>query len=148
MVDRGVDGGSVLFSPLRIGALELGGRVVKAPTSETRGTPDGFVTDELLAYYEPIARAGTPLIVTGKLYVSVEGNAFYRACGIDADDKLPGLRRLTDAVHAHDSRVVAQIGHCGRQTFPHELGQPHAVAPSEVRERLTGTLPRAMTREQ
>jgi 2,4-dienoyl-CoA reductase-like NADH-dependent reductase (Old Yellow Enzyme family) len=154
MVDRGVEGGmsrrasSVLFSPLRIGTLELDGRVVKAPTTETRGTEDGFVTDNLLAYYEPIASAGTPLIVTGKLYVSVEGKAFYRSCGIDADDKLPGLRRLTEAVHAHGSRVVAQIGHCGRQMFPHEMGRPHAVAPSEVRERLTGTMPRKMTREQ
>jgi hypothetical protein len=29
-------------------------------TSETRATEDGFVTDELLEFYEPMAQAGTP----------------------------------------------------------------------------------------
>ena len=137
-----------LFDPLRIGPLEVGGRVFKAATTETRGTVDGFVTDELLAFYEPMARAGTPLIVTGMLYVNVQGKAFYRSCGIDSDDKVPGLRRLTELAHGGGSAVFAQLGHCGRQMFPKEMEIPEAVAPSAVREPITWTKPRAMTREE
>lgn len=62
-----------LFSPLTIGQLTLPVRIYKTATSETRADPDGFVTDELLEFYEPIAAAGTPLIITGNLYTSVQG---------------------------------------------------------------------------
>jgi 2,4-dienoyl-CoA reductase-like NADH-dependent reductase (Old Yellow Enzyme family) len=140
--------GEVLFEPMKIGTMEVAGRVFKAPTTETRGSEDGFVTDRLLAFYEPLARAGTPLVVTGMLYVDVRGKAFYRSCGIDADDKLPGLRRWTDLVHAHGSKLLAQLGHCGRQVFPREMGIPAALSASPVREKILGTKPRGMTREQ
>ena len=61
----------------------------KSATSETRATEDGFVTDELLEFYEPMVRAGTPLIVTGNLYVSLQGKSAGWQAAIDDDDKLP-----------------------------------------------------------
>ncbi len=139
---------SVLFEPLRIGKLEVGGRVFKGATTETLYSSDGFITDELLSFYEPLAYAGTPLIVTGALYVNRQGKMFDRAGGIDADDKIPGLRSLADTVHRHDSTVFAQLGHCGRQVFPKEVGLESAVSASPVRERGMGTKPRAMTLEE
>lgn len=141
-------GDSVLFEPLRIGNLEVGGRVFKAATSETLASSDGFVTDELLGFYEPLAYAGTPLIVSGALYVNQQGKMFDRAGGIDADDKIPGLRRLTDTVHRYDSTIFAQIGHCGRQVFPKNVGLKSAVSASPVREKVMGTKPRAMTQAE
>jgi 2,4-dienoyl-CoA reductase-like NADH-dependent reductase (Old Yellow Enzyme family) len=138
----------MLSTHLRIGTLDLSGRVIKAPTTETRATEDGFVTDDLLSFYEPIARAGTPLTITGMLYVSRQGKAFYRSCGIDDDEKIPGLARLTSLFHAHGTRVFAQLGHCGRQMFPKEMGTPSALSASAVREKILGTKPRAMTRTE
>jgi 2,4-dienoyl-CoA reductase-like NADH-dependent reductase (Old Yellow Enzyme family) len=41
--------------------------VFKSATSETRCDEHGFVTDRLLEFYEPVARAKTPLIITGNL---------------------------------------------------------------------------------
>jgi 2,4-dienoyl-CoA reductase-like NADH-dependent reductase (Old Yellow Enzyme family) len=140
--------GGVLFEPLRIGHLRVSGRVFKAATTETLASKDGFVTDELLGFYEPIAYAGTPLLVTGGLYVNLQGKMFDRAGGIDADDKIPGLRRLTDTVHRHGSAIFAQLGHCGRQVFPREVGLESAVSASPVREKVMGTKPRAMTQEE
>ena len=137
-----------LIEPLQIGSLQVKGRVFKAATTETLATPDGFVTDGLLEFYEPIASAGTPLIRTGSLYVNRQGKMFDRAGGIDDDDKVPGLRRLTDSVHRHDSTIFAQLGHCGRQVFPKEIGLEKAVCASPVREIVMGTKPRAMTQEE
>lgn len=139
---------SALLEPLQIGRLQVGGRVFKAATTETLATPDGFVTDALLEFYEPIAYAGTPLIRTGSLYINRQGKMFDRAGGIDDDDKIPGLSRLTDTVHRHGTAIFAQLGHCGRQVFPKEVGLESAVSASPVREKVMGTKPRAMTREE
>ena len=135
-----------LFSPLRIGSLEISGRIAKTATSETRATADGHVTDELLAFYEPIVRAGTPLVITGNIYVMPQGKSTPLQCGIDDDDKLPGLRRWTELAHRHGSRIVAQLNHCGRQNIPAAVGLKEAVSASNVTEKLMGTKPRPLSR--
>ena len=104
-----------LATPLEIGSMTVAGRLFKSATSETRASADGFVTDELLAFYEPMAEAGTPLIVTGNLYVSPQGKSAGRQAGIDADDKIPGLCEWTGLAHRHGVRIVAQLNHGGRQ---------------------------------
>ncbi len=141
-------GDSILFKPLRIGGLEVAGRVFKAATTETCASEEGFVTDDILSFYEPFAYAGTPLVITGSLYVNLQGKTFPRAGGIDADDKIPGLQSLTDSVHRYGSKIFAQLNHCGRQVFPKDVGLESAVSASAVREKVMGTKPRPMTREE
>lgn len=136
---------SILFQPLRLGRLEIGGRVVKTATAETRATDAGFVSDELIAFYEPMAAAGTPLIVTGNMFVRRDGQSTPRQIGADDDDKIPGLARLTAAVHGHGSAIMAQLSHCGRQVVPPYVGRDEAVSASDVRDLSTGTLPRPLT---
>ena len=65
---------TMLTTPLHIGPITVRGRLFKSATSETRATDDGFVTDELLEFYEPMVDAGTPMIITGNLYVSPKGS--------------------------------------------------------------------------
>lgn len=139
---------NVLFKPLQVGRMTVAGRVWKTATSETRATPAGFIEDEFINFYEPIAWAGTPLIITGNLYVGFSGKPTYRNAGIDADDKIPGLRRLVDTVHKHGSLIVAQINHCGRQMNPEAIGVKEALSASDVRDKVMLTKPRAMTRAE
>lgn len=138
-------GSSDLFAPIRIGTLALPGRLFKTATAETRATKDGFVTQEVIDFYLPIARGGTPLIITGNIYISLEAKSAPRQLGVDHDDKIPGLARLVDAVHAHGAKFIAQLNHCGRQLVPAFVGSPGAVSASEVKELMTGTRPRALT---
>jgi len=138
----------LLFSPIRIGSLELPGRLVKSATTETRCTDDGFVTDELIEYYEQIARGGTPLLITGNAYFDLYSKAAPRQIGADHDDKLPGLRRLTDAVHRHGSKIIFQIYHVGRQAIPGFVGRSDAVSASPVLEPSLGVRPREITGEE
>ena len=135
----------LLFSPLSIGKLTVPARLFKTATSETRASADGFVTDELLAFYEPIAKAGTPLIITGNLYVTNEGKSTYRMCGADHDDKIPGLARWADLVHSYGGALFGQINHCGRQVMARAMGLTSAVSASDVREKVMGTKPRPLT---
>lgn len=136
---------SLLFAPITLGPLRVRGRVFKTATSETRATADGRVTDELLAFYEPIFRAGTPLVITGNTYPSPQGKSTPLQAGCDADDKIPGLRRWADLAHRHGSALVAQINHAGRQVFPASIGQPGAVSASNVSDKVLGTRPRPLT---
>ena len=136
---------SPLFSPIALGRLTIAGRLIKTATAETRATHDGFVTPELLQFYIPMAKGGTPLIITGNIYVSRDGKSAPRQLGVDDDDKIPGLQQLTDVVHAHGSRIFAQLNHCGRQVVPRFAGLSEAVSASSVRELVTGTVPRELS---
>ncbi len=62
-----MDEQSPLFQPLRIGGVEIAGRVIKTATAETRAAADGTSGADLAAFYEPMAVAGTPLIITGNI---------------------------------------------------------------------------------
>lgn len=139
---------SILFQPMQIGSMTVSGRIWKTATSETRATEDGFIGDEFIGFYEPIAWAGTPLIITGNLYVSFAGKPTYRNAGIDADDKIPGLRRLVERVHHHGSLIVAQLNHCGRQMNPAAIGVKDALSASDVRDKVLLTKPRPMTQAE
>ena len=133
-----------LTRPLRIGALNVDGRLFKSATGETRATDDGFVTDELLEFYEPIAIGGTPLIITGNAYISPAAKGVVRELGVDADDKIAGLSELAECIHAHGSKIFGQINHCGRQAAKHD----DPVSASGVREPATGCRPRPLRSDE
>jgi len=139
---------SPLFTPIRIGSLTLPGRFAKSATLETRCTDDGFVTDALIEYYEQIARGGTPLLITGNAYFSLYSKAALRQLAVDHDDKIPGLRRLTEAVHRHGGKIFLQVYHVGRQAVPKFVGRKDAVSPSRVFEPTLSVRPRPITREE
>lgn len=139
---------SILAQPLIIGKLTANGRVFKTATSETRATEDGFVSDELLGFYKPIAQAGTPLIITGNLYVTEEGKSTYRMCGADHVDKIEGLSQWAELVHSQGGLLFGQINHCGRQVMAKAMGLDSAVSASGVGEKVMGVKPRPLTRQE
>jgi 2,4-dienoyl-CoA reductase-like NADH-dependent reductase (Old Yellow Enzyme family) len=139
---------AALREPLSIGRLAVKGRLFKSATSETRATANGFVTDELLDFYSPMVDAGTPLIVTGNLYISLQGKSAGRQAGIDADDKLPGLRDWVALAHRGGSLLVAQLNHGGRQMVTSAVPGQRPVSASAVREPLYGTKPRPLRADE
>jgi 2,4-dienoyl-CoA reductase-like NADH-dependent reductase (Old Yellow Enzyme family) len=134
---------SVLFDPLVIGGMTIPGRIIKTATTETMSTEDGFVTDELVAFYEPYAEAGTPLIITGNFYTQRSGRVYKRMPGADHDDKIAGMKRMVDAAHRHGSKICAQLSHAGRQVFQ-PAANPDPVSASDVSDKFSGIKPRAM----
>lgn len=137
-----------LFDPIRIGPLELPGRVFKTATAETRASEDGDVTDDLVRWYDILARGGVPLIITGNLFVSPGGKNLYRMAGADADARIPGLARLASACHAQGAKVVAQLSHAGRQLLVGHTGVDDPVSASSVYEPVYGTRPRPLRTEE
>ena len=136
---------SGLFTPFRIGKLFIAGRIIKTATSETRATADGFATQQLIDFYLPMAKGGVPLIITGNAYTSFDGKSTPLQMGADDDAKIPALRHLVDSIHAHGTKIFAQLNHAGRQVIPSYAGVPEAVSASSVKDLSTGTRPRALT---
>lgn len=125
----------LLLEPGSIGPVTTRNRVVRAGTSESMAGPGGEVTDELVTLYEALARGGAGLIFTGHFYCHPRGRYGRRQVGIDRDDAIEGLSRVTNAVHRHGGRVFAQIAHAGSQTL---LPDVAPLAPSSQANVMTG----------
>jgi 2,4-dienoyl-CoA reductase-like NADH-dependent reductase (Old Yellow Enzyme family) len=100
-----------VFAPARLGPVTLPNRIVKAATFEGR-TPDTLVTPELIDFHRRHAAGGVGMTTVAYLAVSPEGRTHRKQVWL-RDEAVPGLRRLTDAVHAEGAAVAAQIGHAG-----------------------------------
>src|SRR5580658_5347667 len=100
-----------VFVPATLGPLRLRNRVIKAATFEGV-MPGGKVSDELIAFHRRVAAGGAAMSTVAYLAVSPEGRTD-RHCLLLNEESLPGLRRLTDAVHSEGAAAAAQIGHAG-----------------------------------
>ena len=86
-----------VFEPARLGPVELRNRVIKAATFEGM-TPRGLVTDELIEFHLRSARGGVGMTTVAYCAVSPEGRTDRHQIWM-RPEAVPGLRRLTDAVH-------------------------------------------------
>jgi 2,4-dienoyl-CoA reductase-like NADH-dependent reductase (Old Yellow Enzyme family) len=100
-----------VFGPARLGPLTLRNRIIKAATFEGV-MPGGHVSDRLIEFHRQVAQGGVAMSTVAYLAVSPEGRTD-RHCILLDDASLPGLRSLTDAVHAEGAAASAQIGHAG-----------------------------------
>ena len=123
----GVDGVPPVFGPARLGPLTLRNRIIKSATFEG-ASPRGEVTDALVAFHERVARGGAAMTTVAYLAVSPEGRTD-RHCVLLGEPSVPGLTRLTEAVHAAGALASAQIGHAGPVANSKSNGSP-ALSPS------------------
>ncbi|MEU7139518.1 NADH:flavin oxidoreductase [Nocardia sp. NPDC046473] len=99
------------FQPARLGPVQLRNRIIKAATFEGR-TPDALVTDELIDFHRRVAAGGAGLTTVAYCAVAPEGRTDRHQIWM-RPEAVPGLRRLTDAVHSEGGAVSAQLGHAG-----------------------------------
>ncbi|MGW0915171.1 alkene reductase [Streptomyces sp. NPDC002784] len=123
---------NALWTPATVGALALPHRLVMAPMTRDRSTPEGVPTPLNAEYYAQ--RASHALIITEGTQPSADGQGYLLTPGIHNDDQIAGWRTVTDAVHAAGGRIVIQLMHVGRISHPDNT--PHGrqpVAPSAIR---------------
>ncbi len=136
---------SISFTPAYIGKLEIKNRFVKAATAENMALDTGEVSGDLIGYYERYAQLDLGLILTGHMYVQPNGKGHPKMTAICGDEFIPGLMRLTEAAHRHGTRIFVQLSHCGGQIFS---GDAERVAPSPVKNPITGVIPRELRPEE
>src|SRR5436305_12891353 len=100
-----------VLAPAKLGPITLRNRIIKSATFEAR-TPNALVSDDLIEYHRRPAAGGVGMTTVAYCAVSqggrTEGNGLWMR-----PEAVPGLRRLTDAIHAEGAAVCAQIGHAG-----------------------------------
>lgn len=122
-----------LFTPLRLGAIELPNRIVMSSLTRNRASLPGDVPNDLmLEYYRQRASAG--LILTEASPICPEGHGYPRTPGIHSPEQVAGWRKVTAAVHAAGGRIALQLWHVGRISHPDlQPGGALPVAPSAIR---------------
>lgn len=116
-----------VLAPAQLGPLKLRNRVIKAATYEGL-SHKSLVTKDLVDFHVAYARGGVGMTTVAYCAVSKEGRTDRHQIHW-TDEAMPGLRVLTDAVHAEGAAVSAQIGHGGPVANPKGNGAP-ALSPS------------------
>ncbi|CAM4381435.1 NADH:flavin oxidoreductase [Nocardia ninae] len=135
------------FQPAMLGPVQLRNRIIKAATFEGR-TPDALVTAELIDFHRAVAAGGAGLTTVAYCAVAPEGRTDRHQIWM-RPEAVPGLRRLTDAVHSAGGAVSAQLGHAGpvanaasnrapalapsKQFSPISLRLTHAATSADIR---------------
>lgn len=133
-----------LFSPLRLGSLEIRNRIFSSG-HDTVMAEHGRVSDQLVAYQRARAAGGVGLIVIQVAAVHPSAEYTSHALGAMDDGCIPGFRRLAEAVHAEGAGIIGQIFHGGREIMDSDDGTlPVPLAPSSVPSERFHTMPRSM----
>lgn len=123
---------SILFTPYKLGGIELKNRVVMAPMTRSRAI--GNMANDLIAeYYAQRATAG--LIITEGTSPSVNGLGYSRIPGMYSPEHIATWKAVTDAVHANGGKIFMQLMHTGRIGHPLNLpegGRVMGVSPIAV----------------
>lgn len=107
-----------LFSPIKIGNVEIKNRVCMAPMLMDFGQFDGRTTQQLMNYYEERAKGGTGLIITEITRVNdVTGGSAFAQLGMSHDYQIEGMAELAKRIHSHNSKIFVQLHHPGRQNM-------------------------------
>ncbi|MDR7270800.1 N-ethylmaleimide reductase [Pelomonas saccharophila] len=120
-----------LFTPTRLGAIEVKNRIAMAPLTRSRAGMDGVQTPLAATYYAQRASAG--LLIAEATNISRQGRGYAYTPGIYTDAHVAAWRPVTDAVHAAGGKIVLQLWHVGRMSHVGlQEGGAAPVAPSAI----------------
>ena len=127
-----------LFTPLRVGRMELSTRVVMAPLTRSRA-PGGIPNEMMARYYAQRAnpKTGASLIISEGAGISPRSFGYAGVPGIYNEEHAAGWKLVTDAVHEQGGRIFCQLWHVGRVS--HTSLQPKEgapIAPSAIRAEM------------
>ncbi len=121
-----------LFSPARLGDIDIANRIVMAPLTRNRAQPDRVPSPLAAEYYGQRASAG--LLIAEATQISPLGQGYLDTPGIHSDDQVQAWKKVTGHVHARGGRIVLQLWHVGRISHVSLLPEGEVpVAPSAIR---------------
>ncbi|SHH44480.1 NADH:flavin oxidoreductase [Clostridium grantii] len=136
-----------LFHKTKLANIELKNRFVRSATWENMTTEDGHMTKELYDIYENLSKGQIGLIITGYGNVVKEEQPNPGMMGIYNDSFIEEYKKLTNLVHSYGSKIIMQLAYGGTKTN-FNLGERIIFAPSEVPEKSTNVLGKAMSKEE
>lgn len=105
---------SLLFTPVTLGPLTLRNRSIRSAAFESMCSGN-VPSPQLLDYHRSVAAGGVGMTTVAYAAVTRSGLSFDRQLWM-RPEIVPGLRELTDAVHAEGAAASIQLGHCGNMS--------------------------------
>ncbi|GAA5832881.1 hypothetical protein JCM5353_003739 [Sporobolomyces roseus] len=141
---------SVLFSPLRVGNMELSNRIAMAPLTRYRNSDSHAPQDVAAEYYGQRASYPGTLLITEATFVAAKAGSYTNAPGIYTEEQITGWKKVVDTVHAKGSYLFLQQWSLGRaadgELLRKETGEDvHSSSDIGIEGREK---PRAMTLEE
>ena len=125
--------------------LPLKNQFIFPPIKTGFGDGSGVVTEKHLAFYgKRSAHLGA--VTTEPLYLDKSLRELPAQIGIDNDDKIAGLRKLTGLIHNTDTKAIAHLNHPGRMANPKNPNNYFVSATDRPCENR-GAVPRRMIKE-
>ena len=119
-----------LNSTLQVGDFTIKNRLVLAPLTRARTDATRVPNDMMVEYYQQRANAG--LILTEATVISPKAVGYANTPGLWSQEQAQAWRKIVDAVHAQDAKIVVQLWHVGRISDPELLDGDTPVAPSAI----------------
>ncbi len=129
-----------LFTPIEIGTLKVKNRIVMLPLTSGYGELDETIGDRLISFFAARAEGGVGLIIAP--FSPVHAGSPLEP-GLYDDRFIPGVRKLTDAVHARGAKIAAQLIISYHVTLKDGIAE--VVGPSAVLNQMTRTTARPLT---
>ena len=123
-----------LFSPLALGDLVLPNRIVMAPLTRSRATPERVPTPMMAEHY--VQRASAGLIIAEATNVVPQSNAWECTPGIFTREQIHAWGELVAAVHRAGGRIALQLWHGGRVSAVRAADAAAPLSPSGVNDNL------------
>ena len=128
----------MLFSPMKIGNVEIKNRIVMAPMCMGFGQYNGCATETMMDYYEERAKGGVGLIFTEITRINdITGGSSFGQLGMSHDYQIPALREMADRIHKHNCKIMVELHHPGRQNLGLMIG---TVPICNIGSKLMGNL--------
>jgi N-ethylmaleimide reductase len=119
-----------LFSPLKLGRLQLPNRVIYSPMTRGRAGKSRVPNDYMRQYYE--ARASAGLIISEATAISEQGYGWFGSPGIYTEEHSKQWKNIVDAVHNRGGRMFLQLWHQGRTSHTSYHKNAEIVGPSAI----------------
>jgi N-ethylmaleimide reductase len=119
-----------LFSPFKLGTLEIPNRMVMSALTRCRAVEGNVPNPLAVTYYTQ--RAGAGFILTEATQVTPMGQGYPNTPGIHSSEQVKGWIKITDAVHQAGGRIFLQLWHVGRVSHPDFHNGELPVAPSAL----------------
>lgn len=136
-----------LLSPIDIGPVRLPNRIMSTGHDTLLQHADGMISDAYIAYQEARARGGAGLIVLQAAAIDEHSTMLASQIRLDNDNSIPGFKAMAAAVHAHGTKIFAQLLQAGREIFESADGTlPVAYSASATTGERYRVLPREMSK--
>ena len=108
---------ATLTDEVTIKNMRLRNRFVLPPLTTNYGSPEGFVTDDIIKFYTNCSK-DVGLTIVEAISVRADGRIVPRGLGLWEDGQVAGMARLADSIKELGAAAAVQINHAGARCVP------------------------------